>query len=107
MFFQDRIQEEIYMEQPQFYTDQNNLSKVCRLNKALFGLKQSSRIWNQELSKDLEIGGLGMRITRGQNRIALDQELYIENILDGFGIKTSKPISTLMIGDEKFTAKYC
>jgi hypothetical protein len=50
-FLQGNLEnEEIYMEQPSEFKISD---KVCRLNKAIYGLKQSSRVWNTELSKAL------------------------------------------------------
>lgn len=47
-FLQGELSEEIYMQQPDGFNDKSG--KVCRLNRALYGLKQSSRIWNDKLN---------------------------------------------------------
>lgn len=49
------IDTELYMSQPEGYTecDVNGQQKVWRLNKSLYGLKQSGRNWNQVLREFL------------------------------------------------------
>lgn len=49
------LQEEVYMSQPPGFSQNNNL--VCKLNKALYGLHQSGRMWFFEIDKVLH--GLG------------------------------------------------
>lgn len=46
-FLQGELSEEIYTEQPEGFRDGTN--RVCRLNKAVYGLKQAGRVWNQKL----------------------------------------------------------
>ena len=41
------LKEDIYMDQPQGYN--NGTSQVCHLIKTLYGLKQSSQEWSEEL----------------------------------------------------------
>lgn len=54
-FLQGDLDEEIYMLQPESFEDGS--SKVCRLNKAIYGLKQAGRQWNRKLDQYLlEIG---------------------------------------------------
>jgi hypothetical protein len=51
-FLHAEIEEEIYVEQPiGFY---KNKTKVCKLNKTLYGLKQSPRAWYLYLASILE-----------------------------------------------------
>ena len=38
-FSHGELQEEVYLEQPPGYKDLNHLDYVCRLHKALYGLK--------------------------------------------------------------------
>lgn len=51
-FLQGELTEEIYMRQPEGVDDKSG--KVCRLKRALYGLKQSSRVWNDKLNDVLE-----------------------------------------------------
>lgn len=46
-FLQGELNEEIYTEQPEAFKDGSN--RVCRLNKAVYGLKQAGRVWNKKL----------------------------------------------------------
>src|SRR5579871_3412867 len=43
------LKEEIYMEQPPEYEDGTAL--VCQLQKAIYGLKQAGRVWNELLNR--------------------------------------------------------
>ncbi|CAM8937160.1 unnamed protein product [Rhodiola kirilowii] len=44
-FLHWELDEKIYMEQPQGFVDKRNEDKVCFLQKSLYGLKQSRRLW--------------------------------------------------------------
>jgi hypothetical protein len=48
-FLNSKLDEEIYMEQPQGFITSGKETKVCRLKKAIYGLKQASRAWNLQL----------------------------------------------------------
>ena len=50
------IDYEIYMKQPEGYEQGQNL--VCRLNKSIYGLKQSAYLWNATLIKFMETQNL-------------------------------------------------
>lgn len=51
-FLQGDLDEEVYMELPQGFQKQDK-SKVCKLNKSLYELKQASRQWNIKLTEAL------------------------------------------------------
>lgn len=53
-FLQGNLEEETYMEQPPNFEDPQNRAMDCRFNKALFGLEQSSRVWNNRLDSMLK-----------------------------------------------------
>ena len=50
-FLAGDIDEEIYMEQPEGFEQGKDL--VCLLNKSIYGLKQSARLWNQRMRNAL------------------------------------------------------
>lgn len=45
LFLHGDLEEEVYMATPPRLSMQNDKEKVCRLKKALHGLKQSPRAW--------------------------------------------------------------
>ena len=48
-----KLDEEIYMDQPEGYIKKGQEKKVCHLLKSLYGLRQSALQWNKELHKSL------------------------------------------------------
>ena len=61
VFLNGELDEEIYMEQPQGFIVAGSESLVCRLKKAIYGLKQASHAWNLQLHGVLT--GLGFKQT--------------------------------------------
>lgn len=47
-FLNGKLEQEIYMQQPEGYCKPGEEHLVCRLKKSLYGLKQSPRCWNKE-----------------------------------------------------------
>jgi hypothetical protein len=52
MFLNGKLEEEIYMQQPQGYK-QGGPDMVCRLKKTIYGLRQAPRAWHQRLKSEL------------------------------------------------------
>jgi hypothetical protein len=67
-YLNGKLDEEIYMQQPELYHD--GTTHVWRLNKAIYGLKQSGRVWNLELNKSF--------VTHGYTRLLSDQCVYLK-----------------------------
>lgn len=55
-FLNGDLEEDIFMEQPEGFVHGENM--VCKLNRSLYGLKQSPRCWNQKLTSVLKKIGL-------------------------------------------------
>lgn len=47
------LSEKIYMYQPEGFIDPDSKDKVCLLRKAIYELKQSSRVWNKKVEEVL------------------------------------------------------
>ena len=56
------LKEEIFMAQPPGFEENGRETVVCKLQKSLYGLKQSPRCWYEELSKHLV--GTGFKQSR-------------------------------------------
>lgn len=52
-FLNGELEETIYMKQPQGY-EEGGSNVVCKLNKAIYGLRQAPRAWHTRLKKELE-----------------------------------------------------
>ena len=53
-FLNGKLGEEIYMQQPEGYVKPGEKYLVCKLEKSLYGLKQSSRCWNKAFRESVE-----------------------------------------------------
>ncbi|GKD71386.1 retrovirus-related pol polyprotein from transposon TNT 1-94, partial [Tanacetum coccineum] len=53
VFLNGPLKEEVYVAQPDGFVDPDQPKKVYRLKKPLYGLKQASRVWYDELSNFL------------------------------------------------------
>ena len=49
-FLNRELEEEIYMIQPEVFTSTDE-SKVCKLNRSIYKLKQASQSWNMHFDK--------------------------------------------------------
>lgn len=67
-FLHGELNENIYILQPEGFTDGSN--KVCKLKKSMYGLKQSSRVWNEKLNSVL--------VNFGLTRSNVDQCVYFK-----------------------------
>ena len=74
-FLNGMLDKEIYMEQPQGFTTAGQETKVCRLKKAIYGLKQASRAWNQQFH--------GVLIELGFMRTYADAGIYVYHQREG------------------------
>ncbi|KAD4585663.1 hypothetical protein E3N88_23264 [Mikania micrantha] len=53
-FLNGHIFEDVYMVQPDGFIDPKYPSKVCKLNKSIYGLKQASRYWNLRFDQKIK-----------------------------------------------------
>ena len=67
-FLNGKIEEDIYVIQPEGYEKKGKETSDLKLTKALYGLKQAPRVWNSKLNKTMS--GLGF------SRSKLDTALY-------------------------------
>lgn len=70
-FLNGVLEEDIYMEQPPGYMQIGCKNLVCKLNKSLYGLKQSPRCWNIVLNDYL--------LSIGFRRCDADNCIYVRN----------------------------
>lgn len=70
-FLHGELDKEIYMEQPEGYYVEGKEDYVCKLQKSLYGLKQSPRLWYKRF--DQFITGIGFK------RSSFDACVYIKN----------------------------
>ena len=61
-FLNGKLEEDIYMCQPKGFEVKGKEDLVCHLYRSLYGLKQSPRCWNKELSCHLTKTGFQQSI---------------------------------------------
>ena len=86
-FLNGNLDEDIYMTQPPGFIEPGQESLVCKLNKSLYGLKQSPRCWNVKLDGFLQSLGFSqssadqciyMRVVEGAQTIIA---VYVDDLI--------------------------
>lgn len=108
-FLNGSLTEEIYMKQPDGFEAHGREDLVCRLNRSLYGLKQSSRCWNLVLDEYLTSLGFRpsdadqcvyVRVTNGVKSIIavyVDDLVILSDTMDSMqDIKTALSSKFLM-----------
>jgi ATP-binding cassette subfamily B (MDR/TAP) protein 1 len=67
-FLHGKLEEEIYMLQPEGFAETDKENLVCRLNKSLYGLKQAPRYWYKRFDSFI--------ISLGYTRLSSDHCTY-------------------------------
>ena len=86
-FLHGAIKEEVYVEQPLGFEVQDRDTHVCRLKKALYGLKEAPRAWYERIDSYL------MKL--GFTRSNADPNLY-------FTVVQGKPLILVLYVDDLF-----
>ncbi|KAM2515391.1 hypothetical protein ACFX1W_027638 [Malus domestica] len=53
-FLNSYLEEEIYMTQPKGFMSESEQTKVCKLQRSIYGLKQASRNWNIQFDTEIK-----------------------------------------------------
>jgi histone deacetylase 1/2 len=86
-FLNGTLTEEIYMKQPDGFISPGNEDLVCKLNRSLYGLKQSPRCWNLVLDEFLKSLGFSPSsadqcvYTRDVNGVKTILAVYVDDIV--------------------------
>ncbi|BBN68038.1 transposable element gene, partial [Prunus dulcis] len=78
-FLNGKLQEEVYVEQPEGFVIQGKEDRVYRLHKALYGLKRHLEPGMEKLTKSLSEATLYTK-TRGENDILI-VSIYVDDIV--------------------------
>ncbi|GJQ95178.1 retrotransposon protein, putative, ty1-copia subclass [Tanacetum coccineum] len=112
-FLNGYLDEDIYMVQPEGFVDPNHPRKVCKLQRSIYGLKQTSRSWNKRFDEEIkslqsvknylgkcfsmkDLGEaafiLGIKIYRDRSKrlIGIGQNAYMDKILKRYKMDNSK-----------------
>lgn len=74
-FLYGKLKEDIYMLQPEGAVVQGQETKVCKLQRSLYGLKQASNAWFHELDKEM----LNLGFTQSKIEPCLYQKIFNKN----------------------------
>ncbi|KAK8715626.1 hypothetical protein V6N13_042955 [Hibiscus sabdariffa] len=56
-FLNGKLEEDVYMTQPEGFVTPENAGKVCKLQRSIYGLKQASRSWNLCFNDAIKVFG--------------------------------------------------
>ena len=91
-FLNGKIEEEVYIEQPEGFVTLGDKTHVCKLKKALYGLKQAPRVWYARMDGFLHSLGFSKNI--------VDSNLYFKVVHNRILILVLYVDELFLIGDE-------
>lgn len=91
-FLQGNLDEEVFMRQPPYFAVLGQEHMVCRLNRPIYGLKQSPRCWNKRLSECLQEFGFVVHFRRA------DVCLFVKD-LDGKMLVLLVYVDDILVGE--------
>ena len=53
-FLNGKLEKDVYMTQPEGFVTPENATKVCKLERSIYGLKQASRSWNLRFNNAIQ-----------------------------------------------------
>ncbi|KAL6319838.1 hypothetical protein AAG906_036906 [Vitis piasezkii] len=86
------MEKEIYIEVPPRFSSDPTTKKVCKLKKALYGLKRSPRVWFKRFAKVMK--NMRHKQSQGDHIIFISQHKYVTDLLKEIGKLACKPTST-------------
>ena len=92
-FLNGELDEEIYMEQPVGFIVKGQKRKVCKLQRSIYGLKQSSRQWYLRFHKVI--------LTYDFKMIGEDHYVYVKRTNGKFSILSLYVDDILIAGSDK------
>ncbi|GJX56957.1 retrovirus-related pol polyprotein from transposon TNT 1-94 [Tanacetum coccineum] len=112
-FLNGKLKEEVYVKQPPGFQSSEFPNHVCKLDKALYELKQAPRAWStstklcKQFAKlmtqkyEMSMIGvltyfLGFQITQSERGISINQEKYVKDLLKKYDINGSS-VKTPMV----------
>ena len=88
-FLNGKLDSEIYMSQPEGYTDESKPDHVCQLKKSLYGLKQAARVWNEAMDAHSK--------KAGYTQCSADCCIYVKRLENGKFVFLSLYVDDLLI----------
>eukprot|EP00253_Pinus_taeda_P022673 PITA_22673 len=105
-FLNGDLEEEVYIEQPDGFILGNDPNLVCRLKKALYGLKKAPRTWYYRLEKYIHQQGFSKGSTDSNLYIKFENDkllilvVYVDDIIFGSNEEAMSPSFALVMRKE-------
>ncbi|GJT00713.1 retrotransposon protein, putative, ty1-copia subclass [Tanacetum coccineum] len=86
-FLNGRLNEDVYMVQPEGFVNPKHPGRVCKLQRSIYGLKQASRSWNKRFDEEIKKYGFTQNpdepcvYKRASGSIIVFLILYVDDIL--------------------------
>ena len=92
-FLHGELAEEVYMRQPEGFVEQGKEHLVCRLQRSIYGLKQSPRCWNHALDSKLK--------EMGFEQTSSDPCLYVHFDSEGVMFLVAVYVDDIVLGGRR------
>ncbi|GJX43259.1 retrotransposon protein, putative, ty1-copia subclass [Tanacetum coccineum] len=86
-FLNGRLNEDVYMVQPEGFVNPKHPRRVCKIQRSIFGLKQASKSWNKRFDEEIKRYGFTQYpdkpcvYKRASGSIVVFLILYVDDIL--------------------------